>query len=284
MKYRNHNYHIFAIGIIISSLILIFPTTTLSQTDARNLPIGAECRRSFQCGMNLGCRESDITDKKICKISIPNVPGCTGNFAENMCADGMECIDNVCKSTFGLPGETDEMDRVRFELGSSCTRSYQCGINMGCRPSDIRQDMICKITVPGENGCDIGAEENMCADDMVCKDTTCIPTYGIPFLKDKTKTDAEGSNWPSFDIGAPMSAGVSKFFGGTGQGGLSPAQKLFNIFMAIVFLTGLTLMVKGLLVYHTALGFMPAVRKGYTFMGIGFACMVGSVFLWFLFG
>ena len=84
---------------------------------------GDKCEHSEDCGLGMGCRESEINDYKICKISLPGTSGCNKPSNEALCADDMVCIDNECRLTFGFdkkentePSKKEERDGFSIKL------------------------------------------------------------------------------------------------------------------------------------------------------------------------
>lgn len=161
-------------------------------------------------------------------------------------------------------------------LGAQCNRSRECGINLGCRPSSNKEDFkICKITVPGTEGCGSWIEENMCADGMICKENRCMHTYGLEDIKsDNFDFQVEPPDNPIFKL--PDFLSVKERLN------MSAAQKFVNLIFAAGLLVGITLGLKGFLVYKNAIGFVPQQRHGLALVGAGAAVLAFSVFLWLI--
>lgn len=160
-------------------------------------------------------------------------------------------------------------------LGAQCSRSRECGINLGCRPSAKGNFKVCKITVPGTKGCETWAEENICADGMICKENRCMHTYGLEDIKsDNFDFQVEPPDKPIFKL--PDFLSVKERLN------MSAAQKFINLIFAAGLLAGITLGLKGMLVYKNAIGFMPQQRRGLTFIAISAWVFALSVILWIM--
>ncbi|MEK9165324.1 MAG: hypothetical protein AAB525_00490 [Patescibacteria group bacterium] len=162
-----------------------------------------------------------------------------------------------------------------LSLGAQCERSRECGTNLGCRPSAKENFKVCKITVPGTKGCESRVEENICADGMICKEDRCMHTYGLEDIKsDNFDFQVEPPEYTIFKL--PDFLSVKERLN------MSTAQKFANFIFAAGLLIGITLGLKGFLVYKNAIGFMPQQRRGLAFVAIGAWVFVLSVILWLI--
>ena len=120
--------------------------------------------------------------------------------------------------------------------------------------------------------------ENLCADNMVCKNNKCKLTFGIKQLED-TGTTASTTTPRS----ARLLGFMSKLsFSNTEL--LATGIKAMNVILALAFLVGLTCILRGGLTYRTAIGHVPLQSKGMSQMGMGTALAILSIVLWLLFG
>jgi len=205
------------------------------------------------------------------------------------------CLILISFTLFFASGSKKALAVRPKQLGEVCKKSHECGVNLGCRLSELGDYKVCKITVPGTDGCDQDIGENPCADGMYChpKDLRCTHTYGIEDLAPGNfRMQVEPPNNPTIHLPDFTALGV-KLFGTdldnrtnqklTSQNGLSTAEKIFSIFLAIAFLAGVILFFKGLLVRKNSIGYLPMNRQGWTFFGFGLGMILSSIFLWIIF-
>jgi hypothetical protein len=165
-------------------------------------------------------------------------------------------------------------------LGGQCEHTDECGINTGCRDSELGDFKVCKISVPNQSGCAIPQKENLCADNMVCKNNKCKLTFGIKQLEETSPTHAT-STVPSRLIG---SLGLISRTNFSHTVFIDTVVKVGTFALALAFLTGLTLIFRGGLMYRTAIGHVPLQNKGIAEVGIGASLAILSILLWILFG
>ena len=167
-----------------------------------------------------------------------------------------------------------------LELGEPCLYSRECGRYMGCRTSELRDYKVCKIAVPNALGCDAGLGENMCADEMLCLKNRCKLAFGLNdasqqeesaqlVILSETDDQNEFFNWGLISLHGWDS--VWQF-----------TRKGINVMLAIALLFGATLVVRGWLMHHSALGFIPLERKGWYLIGTGSVFLAVAISVWYL--
>ena len=128
------------ITLIIFSLSLIFILAVLAYplfAAEKNLPLGSRCQHSHECSRfyngfeELGCRQSDLGDYKICKIVSSGTAGCSQvPDGEQWCGDGMVCRNDKCRLMYGVD-DFPEIDTSVFstEMPSSA-QAFEFGVKI----------------------------------------------------------------------------------------------------------------------------------------------------------
>lgn len=159
-------------------------------------------------------------------------------------------------------------------VGERCESTQECGLHMGCRQSQLGDYKVCKIAVPGVAGCAAETTEPLCGKGMGCKDDRCILTFGFEDEQGDGDQVQEDQNIFNFDR---LVFAVKEFFAG------SLFRKIISLLLAALFLVGCLCIVKGRLVYLNATGLIPEQRRGNVLMGVGVACVIGSIVLWLVY-
>lgn len=161
------------------------------------------------------------------------------------------------------------------QLGERCNYTHECGQNMGCRKSEIKDFSVCKIAAPNVAGCGIDIGENPCADGMACRKDRCKLTFGFDDTSATTEKDQQwfnlGKIWKFPDLHQIFSINFKGLL-----------VKILNFCLAITILVGLTMIAKGLLIYRTATGYIPQQRHGLYIFGWGCGFFVAAILIWFL--
>ncbi|HBH45756.1 MAG: hypothetical protein A2445_01255 [Candidatus Jacksonbacteria bacterium RIFOXYC2_FULL_44_29] len=168
-----------------------------------------------------------------------------------------------------------------LDLGDKCLYSHECAELQGCRPSELGDYNVCKFTVPNARGCAVNLGEDMCGDKMTCKDNTCRSNFGLD-------EGGVGFNIATDESGVVVATGGSSFtlgdfFSTTEDQAIDFAKKAATLILAIALLVGVTLTVKGFMVYRVAIGYVPMQRRGLRYIAFGVSIFCVSIFLWLLF-
>jgi hypothetical protein len=111
---------------------------------------------------------------------------------------------------------------------------------------------------------------------MICQDNRCKSTYGLEDLeKGKFRVKASPPEDAVFRLPGFLSIKTMDR-----SSAATTAQKVFDLILAAGLLIGLTLGLKGFLVFKNACGFIPQERQGLAMAGVGWGLFILSVFLW----